>query len=167
MNGGYLLRSHQKAELRILASGLTLNFAIKAKDMLAKYDVNIDIWSITSFNELYRGGIKAERERRLKQAKTKSYVENCFEKEMPTIAVSEYQRNYSNQIREWIKGKFVVLGTDGYGRSDTREKLRDFFEISTEHLVINALMLVGKTKDAKDFMEKNNIVTDLEAPWER
>ena len=68
---------------------------------------------------------------------------------MLTIAVSEYQRNYSNQIREWVNGKFVVLGTDGYGRSDTREKLRDFFEISTEHLVINALMLVGKTKDAK------------------
>ena len=99
MKGGYLFSSHEKANIRILASGLTLNFAIEAKDILSKYDVNIEIWSITSFNELYRGGIKAERERRLKQTKTKSYVENCFEKEMPTIAVSEYQRNYSNQIR--------------------------------------------------------------------
>jgi pyruvate dehydrogenase E1 component len=167
MKGAYLFSSHQDANLRILASGLTLNFAIEAKDILAKYNVNIDIWSITSFNELYRGGIKSERERRLSQTKTMSYVENCFEKEMPTIAVSEYQRNYSNQIREWVNGKFVVLGTDGYGRSDTREKLRDFFEISADHLVINALMLVGKTKDAQNFMKKNKIDTVMEAPWER
>ena len=103
----------------------------------------------------------------MKQSKTKSYVENCFEKEMPTIAVSEYQRNYSNQIREWVKGKFVVLGTDGYGRSDTRENLRNFFEISTKHLVLNALMLVGKITEAKSFKKKNNIDTVLEAPWER
>ena len=69
MKGGYLFSSHQNSKLRILASGLTLNFAIKAKAILAKYGVYIDIWSITSFNELYRGGIKAERERRLNQSK--------------------------------------------------------------------------------------------------
>ena len=86
---------------------------------------------------------------------------------MPTIAVSEYQRNYSNQIREWINGKYVVLGTDGFGRSDTRENLRNFFEISAEHLVINALILVGKAKQANSFMKDNNIETVSEAPWER
>lgn len=86
---------------------------------------------------------------------------------MPTIAVSEYQRNYSNQIREWINGKFIALGTDGYGRSDSRKNLRNFFEISAEHLVINALTLVGKREEAKDFIKENNIDTVSGAPWER
>ena len=167
MKGGYLFCSNKSADLRILASGITLNFAVKAKDILCEYGINVEIWSITSFNELYRGGIKADRERRLKQTNVRSYVENCFKDEMPTIAVSEYQRNYSNQIREWINGKFIALGTDGYGRSDSRKNLRNFFEISAEHLVINALTLVGKREEAKDFIKENNIDTVSGAPWER
>ena len=117
---------------------------MKAQTILKNFGVKIDVWSITSFNELYRDGIKSDRALRLNQESNKSYVQECFEQSLPTIAVSEYQRSYADQIRKWVNGEYVVLGTVGLGRSYTREKLRDFFEISTEHLIINALYLLGK-----------------------
>mgnify|MGYP003321258871 FL=1 len=167
MKGGYYFSKSKSSDIRFLASGLTLNFALDAAEILKKYDLRADIWSITSFNELYKEGIKVERENRLNKVGNKSYVESCFEDEMLTIAVSEYQRSYADQIRQWVNGKFIALGTDGFGRSDTRENLRNFFEISTEHLVLNALMLAGKEKEAESFIRDNNINISLEAPWER
>ena len=143
LRGAYIFHSSKKPKLRLLASGLTLNFAIKAAEILKNYDIDSDIWSITSFNELYKDGIRCERENRLGISNSRSYVEQCFEKDIPTIAVSDYQRAYSNQIRQWVNGKFIALGTDGFGRSDTREKLRDFFEISEHHIVLNALNMLN------------------------
>ena len=81
--------------------------------------------------------------------------------------MSEYQRAYANQIRECIRGDYLTLGTDGYGRSDSRENLRDFFEINSEHIVFNALKMLGKNTEAKEFMKKANIKSNLEAPWKR
>ena len=66
----------------------------------------------------------------------KSYVQSCFEAEIPTVAVSEYQKLYAEQIRKYIKGEYCCLGTDGFGRSDTREKLREYFQIDSNHIVI-------------------------------
>ena len=84
---------------------------------------------------------------------------------MPTLAVSEYQRAYPNQIREWIKGEYKILGTDGFGRSDTREELRDFFEISKNHIVLNSLLMCDKKKEADKFIIDSGIVLNKEAPW--
>ena len=165
LRGAYRFKEAKNANLRILASGVTLNFALEAAEELKKYQINADIWSITSFNELYKDGIEVERQNRLNATFKKPYVQICFEKEMPTLAVSEYQRAYPNQIREWIKGEYKILGTDGFGRSDTREELRDFFEISKNHIVLNSLLMCDKKKEADKFIIDSGIVLNKEAPW--
>ena len=167
MKGAYPFSTQKSSDIRILASGLTLNFAIDAQKILKEYDVAVEIWSITSFNELFREGIKVERSNRIFDCKEKSYVENCFNQELPTIAVSEYQRSYAEQIRQWVNGDYLVLGTDGFGRSDTRAKLRNFFEISSQHLVLNSLIMLGKKKEAKDYKIKSKIKISKEAPWRK
>ena len=82
---------------------------------------------------------------------------SCFELDLPTVAVSDYQKLYSEQIRKWVNGKYICLGTDGYGRSDTREKLREFFEIDSNHIVFNALLAIGQKEAAKKYIQKNKI----------
>ena len=89
--------------------------------------------------------------------KKESYVEECFGIPIPTIAVSDYQKLYAEQIRKWVKGDYVCLGTDGFGRSDTREKLRSFFEIDAKHIVFNALKVLKMDKQAEKFAKDNNI----------
>ena len=165
MKGAYQFLNNPKANIRLLASGATLNFAIEAERELKKYNVIAEIWSITSFNELYKDAIEIDRNNRLEIKKSISYVEKCFSKEMPTIAVSEYIRAYPNQIREWINGEYIVLGTDGFGRSDTRSKLRDYFEISKNHIVLNALNSLKMKKESKKYVEANNIKLSKKAPW--
>ena len=167
LSGAYLFSRKNNPKLRILASGVTVNFAVDAQEILKRFGVEIDVWSITSFNELYREGISVERANQLHNERKSSYVEECFSQDLPTIAVSEYQRAYADQIRRWIKGDYVVLGTDGYGRSDTREKLRDFFEISTDYLVIHALKLLTKNKEADKYAKENKITFNQEAPWQK
>ena len=167
MDGAYKISSAKQPLIRFLASGVTLRFALQAQEELSKMGIQSEVWSITSFNELYKGGIKAERLNLTQSKDEKSYVEKCFNGTMPTIAVSEYQRSYANQIRKWVGGEFLVLGTDGYGRSDTRDELRKFFEIDKNNLVINALHLLGKSDEASAYKKKNKINFDEMAPWEK
>ena len=166
MQGAYLFKENRKADVRILASGLTLRFAIEASNKLLEFGVKSNIWSITSFNELARGGMIADQDN-MNEKKSKSYVENCFEKEMPTVAVSEYQKLYAEQIRKWINGNYVCLGTDGFGRSDTREKLREFFEIDSNHIAYNALLACGLNKEAKKFKTKYKLKLNKKNPYIR
>ena len=91
MQGAYLFKSEKKADVRLLASGLTLRFAIEAAEKLLDFGVKADIWSITSFNELARGGIVSDQQNKIGND-NKSYVESCFADNMPTVAVSEYQK---------------------------------------------------------------------------
>ena len=153
MHGAYLFKTEKKADVRLLASGLTLRFALEAAEKLMSFGVKTDVWSITSFNELARGGIVSDQQNAIGK-ESKSYVESCFETAMPTVAVSEYQKLYSEQIRKWVNGNYICLGTDGFGRSDTREKLREFFEIDSNHIAYNALIACGLKDEAKEF--KNN-----------
>lgn len=166
MQGGYLFKEEKKANVRILASGLTLRFAIDASRKLLDFGVKADIWSITSFNELARGGIISDQKNML-GIDSKSYVETCFENEMPTVGVSEYQKLYSEQIRKWVNGNYICLGTDGFGRSDTREKLREFFEIDANHIAFNALLACGLNKEAKRFKKKYKLKLNKENPYIR
>ena len=166
LNGAYLFKKTTKSNLRLLASGVTLRFAEKAAKILQSFDINCDLWSITSFNELAREGLCAERKELNGKKSKKPYVEKCFEKEMPTLAVSEYQRLYAEQIRRWVNGKYVCLGTDGFGRSDTREKLRDFFEIDHNHIVYYALIIANKNKEAIQFADENKLDLKRENPWQ-
>ena len=98
---------------------------------------------------------------------SKSYVENCFANAMPTVAVSEYQKLYSEQIRKWVNGNYICLGTDGFGRSDTREKLREFFEIDANHIAYNALIACGLKDEAKKFKNKYKLKLNKNNPFTR
>ena len=165
INGAYKFLDAKNPSIRILASGVTLNFAIQAEKLLSKMNVIAEIWSITSFNELYKGAIESDRNNRLEINNSTSHVEECFSNEMTTIAVSEYIRSYPNQIRQWVKGDYIVLGTDGFGRSDTRDKLRDHFEINANHIALNALHSLNMKEEAREFIKSNKIKLDEIAPW--
>ena len=166
MQGAYLFKSEKKANVRLLASGLTLRFAIEASEKLSDFGVKADIWSITSFNELARGGIVSDQQNMI-GSEGKSYVESCFTAAMPTVAVSEYQKLYSEQIRKWVNGNYICLGTDGFGRSDTREKLREFFEIDANHIAYNALIACDLKDEAKKFKNKNKLKLNKNNPYTR
>ena len=166
MQGAYLFKSEKKANVRLLASGLTLRFALEASEKLLDFGVKADVWSITSFNELARGGIVSDQQNTIGK-ESKSYVESCFETAMPTVAVSEYQKLYSEQIRKWVNGNYICLGTDGYGRSDTREKLREFFEIDANHIAYNALIICGLKDEARKFKNKYELKLNEKDPFTR
>ncbi len=147
--GMYLFESHamkgkkKTPRVQLLGSGAILNEVRAAAKLLQEdYGVESDVWSVTSFNELAREGQKVERWNRLnpdKPAKS-TYVETCFEgRAGPVIASTDYVRMYAEQIRPYIGQGYTVLGTDGFGRSDTREKLRQFFEVDRYHVVVAAL----------------------------
>jgi len=143
----YLFRksNHKsKKKVQLLGSGTILREVIAAAELLEKdYDVAADVWSVTSFNELTREARELERENRMHpEAKPKeSYVHQCLaNSEGPVIAATDYIRAYANQIRGFMGDKqYTVLGTDGFGRSDSREKLRYFFEVNREYIVQAAL----------------------------
>ena len=166
MQGGYLFKKEKKANVRLLASGLTVRFAIEAAKKLSDFGVKADIWSITSFNELARGGIVSDQQK-MSGNESKSYVESCFEFEMPTIAVSEYQKLYAEQIRKWVNGNYICLGTDGFGRSDTRQKLREFFEIDANHIAYNALIACDLIDEANKLKNKYKLKLNKNNPYTR
>jgi len=167
MKGAYCYYKSNKPDFRVLASGLTLNFALDAKNKLQEFGVELEIWSVTSFNELYKNGIESERNERYFDSTDKPYVSSIFADPIPTLAVSEYQRAYANQIRPWSTAEYIVLGTDGFGRSDTREKLRDFFEIDSNHIVLNILKSLNKEAEFQQYIKENKINFSKEAPWKR
>ena len=166
MQGAYLFKQEKNADVRLLASGLTIRFAMEAAEKLKDLGIKADIWSVTSFNELARGGIVSDQQNMIEN-NGKSYVESCFETEMPTVAVSEYQKLYSEQIRKWVNGTYLCLGTDGFGRSDTREKLREFFEIDANHIAYNALLACGLKDEANTFKNKHKIKLNKNNPYTR
>ncbi|MCR9191042.1 MAG: pyruvate dehydrogenase (acetyl-transferring), homodimeric type [Gammaproteobacteria bacterium] len=144
--GMYLLQAtskQQKHHVQLLGAGTILREVLAAAALLEKdFSVSADIWSVTSFNELRKEGLAVERNNRMnpeKKAK-KSYVTSCLEgKKGPVVAATDYIRSYADQIRPFISETYVTLGTDGYGRSDTRQKLRHFFEVDAKYIAMTAL----------------------------
>jgi len=130
-------------KVQLMGSGVILREVIAAAELLEKdWGVSADIWSVTSFTELRREGLDTERWNMLnpdKKAK-QSYVEECLSKtEGPVIASTDYMKSFGDQIRNFVPRRFVSLGTDGYGRSDSREALRSFFEVDRYYVVLAAL----------------------------
>ena len=116
----------------------------------SEYGVSADVWSLTSINELQREGKAANRWNLLnpEQPPQVPYVTQQLEGAAgPVVAATDYMKSYTDQIREFIPGHFTVLGTDGFGRSDTRSKLRDFFEVSREFVVLAALKALADQGD--------------------
>ncbi|MFA5370752.1 MAG: pyruvate dehydrogenase (acetyl-transferring), homodimeric type [Sideroxydans sp.] len=144
-----------KNKVQLLGSGTILREIIAAAELLEKdFGVTADVWSVTSFNELRREGIDCERWNTLHpEAKPRlSYVEQYLDDKTPVIAATDYIRAYADQIRPYIKAPYKTLGTDGYGRSDTRKKLRHFFEVDRFYVAVAALKALSDTGalDAKE-----------------
>ena len=143
IRGAYLVEetSGNGPKVRLLGSGPILNLVREAAtDLLRDHGIQSEVWSVTSYGELRRIGMEHEREMRLNPgSESKPYVSECFGDETPTIATSDYICSVPEMIQRWVGGRYVVLGTDGFGRSDSREALRTFFEIDTNSIVIAAL----------------------------
>ncbi len=150
IKGMYLLQSGGKGKLHVqlLGSGAILNEVIAAAELLKEdFDVAADVWSVTSFGELRRDAMTIERTQRLsfsKQNQT-SYLEKCLQDhEGPVIAATDYVRAYADLIRPYLHRTYITLGTDGFGRSDTREHLRYFFEVDRHHIAAASLYALSK-----------------------
>ena len=143
IRGAYLVEetSGNGPKVRLLGSGPILNLVREAAtDLLRDHGIQSEVWSVTSYGELRRIGMEHERKMRLNPgSESKPYVSECFGDETPTIATSDYISSVPEMIQRWVGGRYVVLGTDGFGRSDSREALRTFFEIDTNSIVIAAL----------------------------
>jgi len=129
--------------VRLLGSGTILREVLLAAELLeADFGVAAEVWSVTSFTELRRDGIETERWNMLHpQAQGhRSYVSECLgDSGDPAVAATDYIRAYADQIRQWVPGPYRVLGTDGFGRSDTRQALRRFFEVDRQFVALAAL----------------------------
>jgi pyruvate dehydrogenase E1 component len=155
--------------VRLVAAGAIVREAVKAAERLgAEYGIAAEVWSVTSFSELAREARAAERARLLGRETAPSWIEIQWgQSSMPVVAASDYVRAVPEQIRGWVCGSYRTLGTDGFGRSDTRARLRDFFEVGADWLVLTALDTLGRDEAARGLRE--HLVNDHRAtpPWER
>jgi pyruvate dehydrogenase E1 component len=138
---------HPKARAQLLGSGAILNEAIKAAEILeTRYEVAADVWSLTSYKELYTDGLETDRFNMLHPGDKarKCYLQQCFSGAQGVfVAASDYLKSLPCSIAKWLPGRLVALGTDGYGRSDTREALRDYFEVDARHIALAALQALS------------------------
>lgn len=151
INGAYCFRRNRNSEnpdantVNLLASGSLMQQALQAADVLAEMGYHVNVWSVTSFNELEREAQDCARWNRLHPESTQrqSYIEHLFANEEGVfIAVTDYMKSLANGISRWMPTDFDVLGTDGYGLSESREDLRDFFEVSHAYVAQAALSLL-------------------------
>ena len=159
--------------LRLLGSGTILREVRKAAEILRKdYSVLVDVWSVTSYNELRREALAVSRENMLspsKKAKMPFVTEQLGKQSGPVISTTDYMKLYSDQIREFVPDSFRVLGTDGFGRSDSREQLRHYFEVDAKFIVLAALselkaLDLVTAKQITDYMKANGIEQDKADP---
>jgi pyruvate dehydrogenase E1 component len=146
IRGMYRYATHEvaapRARVRLLGSGAILREAIGAAELLAtRWHVEAEVWSVTSYSELAREAREVERWNRLhpSEERQRSHVQISLPGTTPIVAASDYVRAYPQMISSYLSCRFVTLGTDGFGRSDTRAALRRFFEVDRHHIVVAAL----------------------------
>ncbi len=179
LKGMYRLRQSQadkpNAVAQLLGSGAILREVLAAADLLENdWQIGADVWSVTSFTELRRDGMSVERDNRYNPDRDPrlSWVEQCLnDTSGPVIASTDYMRTVADLIRTWVPRRYITLGTDGFGRSDTREKLRDFFEVDRHHVVIATLTALADEgsidrKKVTEAIKKYGIQTDRPNPWD-
>ena len=176
IKGMYLLKKgsvkNSKKVVQLLGSGTILREVIAAAGLLKDFGVDADIWSVTSFNELKREGDSVSRWNMLhpEEEPRQCYIEQCLDDSRgPVIAATDYIKNYADQVREFIETRYTVLGTDGFGRSDTRDRLRHFFEVDRYFIVVAALNSLVKeniidSTVVKKALDKFNIDPDKPDP---
>jgi pyruvate dehydrogenase E1 component len=173
----YAFAQHRPADARghvhLLGSGTILREVIAAAELLAKeWQVASDVWSVTSFSELARDARETERQNRLHPAAAPrtSYVAHSLSGDSPIVAATDYVAAYPQLIAPCLRNRFIALGTDGFGRSDTRSSLRRFFEVDRHHIVLAALdtlrpRIAAETMTAA--IERYAIDAEARAPWRR
>jgi pyruvate dehydrogenase E1 component len=175
LRGMYLLRSGYGAEdgprVQLLGSGTILNEVLAGAELLeSDFGVAADVWSVTSFTELRRDGIEVERWNMLHplEERRRAYVTEQLEgRGGPVVASTDYIRTFADLIRQWVPGRYRVLGTDGFGRSDFRSALRKFFEVDRHYVAVAALKELadeGKIDAAKVKEAIDRYEIDVKAP---
>ena len=179
LRGMYLVRegaSDRPHRVQLLGSGAILREVLAGAELLeSDHEVGADVWSVTSFTELRRDGLEVERWNRLHptEPSREAYVEEQLrERDGPFVAATDYIRTYADQIRQFVPGRYTVLGTDGFGRSDYRRKLREFFEVDRHHVAVAALRSLAEDGElpsavVQQAIERYEIDTESEAPWKR
>ena len=176
IQGGYLFEQRKgNVSVNLLGSGPILRESIEAAKILQEdFNIGSNVFSITSFTELAKQAREVERSNRLSatEKKEKSFVQNLINNEDPIIATSDYTRAYPQLISSYLSNAFIALGTDGFGRSDTRENLRKFFEVDRFHIVISALdALCDQGTISKSVLilaiKKYNINGNSDHPWNK
>jgi pyruvate dehydrogenase E1 component len=177
VKGMYLFKEGAKGKgprVQLMGSGTILREVIAAADLLRDdFKVNADLWSATSFNELRRDGMSAERFNLLhpKEPRRKSHIETTLEGHAgPVVAATDYMRNFAEQVRSHIPRRYMVLGTDGFGRSDYRVKLRRFFEVNRYYVAVAALKALADDGEIKpevvdQAIKKYGLDAERPDPW--
>ena len=178
VKGMYLLREAMAGasnlSVQLLGSGSILRESIVAAEILEQdFNIGAYVWSVTSFSELQREGMTVARENLLhpEQEERIPYVTQCLARYSGSVVAStDYVRQYAEQIRAYVPGRYNVLGTDGFGRSDARAQLRDFFEIDRRYIVLAALKsLVDEGSLEKNILaeaiQKYELDVTRQAPW--
>jgi pyruvate dehydrogenase E1 component len=167
LRGMYRLRAADSPQVQLLGSGTILNEVLAAAELLsADWGVQADVWSVTSFTELRREGLEVERWNMLhplEEARV-PYVTQCLaERGGPVVAATDYIRSFADQIRQWVPAPYRALGTDGFGRSDSRRALRAFFEVDRRYVTVAALRELDPGR-AQEAIKKYEIDPDAPMP---
>jgi pyruvate dehydrogenase E1 component len=179
LKGMYRFRAGASApgntpRVQLLGSGTIFREVIAAADLLkSHWGVDADLWSCPSFTELARDGMAAARAnlRDPMNPRRRSHVESCLaDTAGPIVATTDYIRAYPEQIRPYVPRRYVVLGTDGFGRSDTRERLRRFFEVDRHHVTVAALKALADDgalpqEKVAEAIERYRLERGKPAPW--
>jgi pyruvate dehydrogenase E1 component len=176
LSGMYLLRSCQNADVQLLGSGTIVREVSAAADLLEQdFGIAANVWSVTSWSELRRDGMDCERHNRLHPLGPRriSHLQSRLSQHRgPVIAASDHVATVPDLIRAYIPRRYVTLGTDGYGRSDSRENLRRFFEMDRHHIVVAALAALADEnlippEHVAQAIERYGINVTLASPWTR
>ena len=143
IKGLYQMKSHKEPTIRLFGSGPLMNEVLTASEMLKEdWGVDSEVWNVTSFSELRKDAENTKRWNVMHQKNKhkQSYLEQCItNSDIPTVAVSDYVKLVTEQIGPYVPGPYYALGTDGFGRSDTRENLRHFFEVDRYYIILFAI----------------------------
>ena len=177
VKGMYLLKEGSAGKgprVQLLGSGTILREVIAAADLLKNdFKVSADVWSVTSFNQLRRDGMTTDRWNLLHPTKPqkKSYIESCLAgHDGPVVASTDYMRSFADQVRGHLRRTYITLGTDGYGRSDYRAKLREFFEVNRYYVAVAALKALAddgeiKAQIVEEAIKKYKLDSERPDPW--
>jgi pyruvate dehydrogenase E1 component len=178
LRGMYLLRHStlpkEQPHVQLIGAGTILREVLAAAELLeSDWNIGADVWSATSFTELRRAGLEIERANRFRSSgePDASWIEQCLKPTQgPVIAASDYVRAVPDLIRTWLPRRYVTLGTDGFGRSDTRDALRRFFEVDRRSIALAAISALADDRAVSQslvgqFIERNEYPSGREASW--